>query len=92
MSVMSDPINKFIFKHRSDTKLALEAKESHEELKATATRRLGLLRRVNTVRVYAEKPCPVCLKKPKRKLIGDSISPVDNHADGCKLAEELEGE
>jgi hypothetical protein len=61
--------------------------ELHEE----SDRRLGLLKRVNTVRVYAGKPCPVCLKEPKLKLIGDSISPVDNHAADCELAEELEG-
>ena len=59
------------------------------ELEATATRRRGLLRRVNTVRVYAEKPCPVCLEIPKRKLIGDSISPVDSHAADCELAAEV---
>jgi hypothetical protein len=59
------------------------------ELEATTTRLRLLLRRVNTVRVYAERPCPVCLEYPVHKQIGYSVSPVDYHAEGCELAAEL---
>ena len=61
------------------------------DLIALADKRLVLLKRVNTVRMYADVPCPICLEKPKHRYIGDTVSLVDSHADDCELAEAIDG-
>ena len=69
------------YAHLSDKYLAAQA---------LADKRLVLLKRVNTVRMYADVPCPICLEKPKHRYIGDTVSLVDSHADDCELAEAID--
>ena len=61
------------------------------ELQAESDRRLALLRCTNKVRVSSGRPCPLCGKSIQVETIEGLVKYIDNHADGCQLAEEIGG-
>ncbi len=71
------------------TPMIRREREMYHEEKAKSDRRLALLRRWNKDRVKKGYPCSFCGAAVHGITRDGKHELVDNHADGCELAEEI---
>ena len=89
---VSDYVKEAIFGYaelgNDEDEIGVKAIDQYEELKATATRRLELLKRVHAD-ATSNGHCPFCRMKCTSYSFGSWGEREYEHAEDCKLAKEL---